>query len=534
MQKMPRLSTRNYDLSDLPSQSGLTRDDSVIDVDAPMSLTNSSLANRRRARAYNSEHSSVDELNSSLAPKANVASSGATTLAPSLHGIDILQLVRAANHDHQNIIELGPLDACSPSPNIVTFTALTEAFSSPISLQLFQYFYQVASQNLVTMGKSGVNPILTLCTPSRLLDVSCAAAAALRMSILSVSLAHFSNQLRISYLFSDEEKASYQASIRGLGDKLKTAILANIVLVEEDAKDQFDTVLATCVLTMVRDVISADVSWHDNFDYAIRLVTKRGGPQAVLNEDTSNITRRFLLENLAAHDVFSCFITRKEPALMDRFDPWWYSCVESSSAAWEWESVERTFGVSRGMLEFLSRVVTLDAQKCRLGINFRQPTETLQKVEDFMQRQAEGLLMELDVWCNGLNSSAQHVRVKCGDYIYKYSANVYILASILDQPCSSTRIVKSIDYVLELCSEATALRQVVMLIWPLLICSSFCQSTKRAKILELVSAFEIDYCEDLQVAREVMLAQWQGMDQGLGRRSFNDIMKSIDKCVLLI
>lgn len=49
-------------------------------------------------------------------------------------------------------------------------------------------------------------------------------------------------------------------------------------------------------------------------------------------------------------------MTQKEPTLMDRFDPWWYSCVEMSSKSWEWESVERTFGISRGMVDFIARV----------------------------------------------------------------------------------------------------------------------------------------------------------------------------------
>ena len=471
---------------------------------------------------------------------AGSAASSTTTTPPIdsntailLHGIDIRILAKAVNCD-QDIVELGPLIAHTPPAQLANANALKDAFPSPIGLQLFHYFYQVASQHLVTMGESGVNPILTLCTPARLLDTSCAAAAALRMSILSVSLAHISNDLRMSKVCNEEQKGPLMQGIQALGAKLKTATLANIVLVEEDENDQFDTVLASCVLTMIRDVISADITWHENFEYAIRMVTKRGGPEAVLNEDRSNFTRRFLLENLAAHDVFSCFITRKEPALLDRFEPWWYSCVDHSSVSWEWESVERTFGISRGMLEFLSRVVTLDAQKRRLGINFQQPNESMQKVEDFMQRQAESLLMELDVWCNGLNSTAQHVRVKCGDYIYKYSANVFILGSILDRPCESTRIAHSIEYVLELCSEATALRQVVMLVWPLLICSSFCLESKREKILELVDAFQDDYCEDLQVARELMLAQWKGIDGGLGRRSFRQVMDSIDKNVLLI
>ncbi|KAH8080224.1 fungal-specific transcription factor domain-containing protein [Filobasidium floriforme] len=424
------------------------------------------------------------------------------------------------------------------------------------------------------MGNNGPhkNPILTLCTPQRLLDTSSAAAAALRMSMLSTSIAHLENELTAREKrrrgcgcrcqnqgrdgdsngdlnmernrLQDEDphldrgRAAYlhvRDRLREVGKRFKTAALANIVLVEEDESDQFDTVLATCVIIMMRDVISAS-DWSENFEYAIRLVSKRGGPQAVLSSDPTNFTRRFLLENLTTHDIFSCFITQKEPVLMDRFDPWWYSCIETSSRSWEWESVERTFGISRGMVDFIARVVTLNAQKRRLRIDFTSPASDagMYKVESFMRRQAESLLLELDVWHNGLSTLSQHVRVDCGDYIYKYMCCVYILGEILDQPVNTPRITSSIDYVLELCSEATALRQVVMLVWPLLICGSFCLSSVRGKVLSLLDAFEDDYCEDLRVAREIVLEQWKCMDEGLGRRSFGEVMMRIGKYVLLI
>jgi hypothetical protein len=52
-------------------------------------------------------------------------------------------------------------------------------------------------------------------------------------------------------------------------------------------------------------VISADPTWRENLDYTIALVNKRGGPQALLREEPGNFTRRYLLESLTAHDVFS-------------------------------------------------------------------------------------------------------------------------------------------------------------------------------------------------------------------------------------
>ena len=71
---------------------------------------------------------------------------------------------------------------------------------------------------------------------------------------------------------------------------------------------------------------------------------------------------------------------------------------------------------------------------------------------------------------------------------------------ILEQPITTPRIVKSIDYVLELCSEASAMRMSIMLIWPLLIAGVHCSLEVRPKVRSLFDAFQSEYCEDLQVA----------------------------------
>lgn len=40
-------------------------------------------------------------------------------------------------------------------------------------------------------------------------------------------------------------------------------------------------------------------------EFALNLISKKGGPQAMLKPADYSFTRRFLLENLATHDVFS-------------------------------------------------------------------------------------------------------------------------------------------------------------------------------------------------------------------------------------
>ena len=103
-----------------------------------------------------------------------------------------------------------------------------------------------------------------------------------------------------------------------------------------------DSILAACTLLCIRDVIDADETWQDNLEFALHMISKRGGPLAMLKAADTSFTRRYLLENLAVHDVFGCFITGKEPALLGNYDPWWFDSVDSSTTRWEWESVEQT------------------------------------------------------------------------------------------------------------------------------------------------------------------------------------------------
>lgn len=74
------------------------------------------------------------------------------------------------------------------------------------------------------------------------------------------------------------------------------------------------------------------------------------------------------------------------------------------------------------------------------------------------------------------------------------------MRQILEQDTSTPRIVSAVGHVLELCSEASAMRMCVMLIWPLLIAGMFCLEESRTKVRSLFDAFKSDYSEDLATA----------------------------------
>ncbi|TYJ55671.1 hypothetical protein B9479_003574 [Cryptococcus floricola] len=456
-----------------------------------------------------------------------------------------LQLVESILFSYdtdETLFEFGPSHRDhNLSNNSLTFgivDVLSNAFPSPTSRMLFHHYCNTASRILVTMGNIGPNPLLAFCTPGRLLDTNSAASAAVRMSMLSTGVAHFTHET--SYAVGRAELGvgweGQCKKLKELGNKFKRAALANITLAAkaETGDEQLDSILAACTLVCIRDVISADSSWRDNLEFALSLISKKGGAQAMLQGPGYSFTRRYLLENLATHDVFSSFVTGKEPSLLGNSDSWWFDSVETSQTRWEWESVERSFGISRAMVDLMARIVSVDSQKRRLGVSLSHQTREMWEVTQHFESEAHCLLLELDIWGNSLNALPQNARVTCGDYIYKYAGVVFLLADVLEQPHTTPRIVNSINYILELLSEASAMRMAVMLVWPLLIAGVFCEEDVRQKVRELFDAFQSDYCEDLEVARELLEEQWRCIDAGKGKQRWSTIMEKLGRYVLLI
>lgn len=72
-----------------------------------------------------------------------------------------------------------------------------------------------------------------------------------------------------------------------------------------------------------------------------------------------NITR-FVLEQLAVRDVVACMTLGRRPSIIRQpFEPWFFEIERWSGKEVEWESVERLFGVTRGMVDVMARVCCL-------------------------------------------------------------------------------------------------------------------------------------------------------------------------------
>ena len=111
--------------------------------------------------------------------------------------------------------------------------------------------------------------------------------------------------------------------------------------------------------------LAADESWHELLTSVLSLVDRLGGAPALLREtrvegDTKPQQMsafRFLLEQLAIRDVFGCMTTELAPSMLNvAFSPWFFEAEGWSRGDDEWESIERMFGISRGMVDVIARV----------------------------------------------------------------------------------------------------------------------------------------------------------------------------------
>ena len=130
------------------------------------------------------------------------------------------------------LFEFGPSRRTDNSGN--HSDQLANALPSPIAKALFHYYCNVASPFLTTMGNSGQNPLLHLCTPWNLFDTMCPASTAVRMSILSISAAYLAHETSQSSFAAEisPQWPEQKRTVIEMGIKFKHAALSNIFLAD--------------------------------------------------------------------------------------------------------------------------------------------------------------------------------------------------------------------------------------------------------------------------------------------------------------
>lgn len=141
--------------------------------------------------------------------------------------------LRAFAHD-ETLFEFGPSNRHQVLGGglLGNIDLLSNAFPSPTARTLFHHYCNVTSRFLITMGNIGPNPLLALCTPLNLLDTSSAACAAIRMSMLSISVTHFVHETEeaVGVPGMGPAWSSQKSTLKAMSDKFKKAAVASILL----------------------------------------------------------------------------------------------------------------------------------------------------------------------------------------------------------------------------------------------------------------------------------------------------------------
>ncbi|KAL7419001.1 hypothetical protein Q5752_006685 [Cryptotrichosporon argae] len=425
------------------------------------------------------------------------------------------------------------LPSVTPSTTMEPFM---QAFPSPSARRLFHHYLTSTSTIVIAMGQRddwSQNPFLAVSLPLISLNTESPARAALRLSLLSAAAAHI-HHLRLSGPGAGAVAAAELAHDDMLAETRRAKRQATgkmLLSLSKEGDAELDAVLAACVIIMTRDVLSADAGWRDNLDFAIGLIHKRGGPAAMLARDPANYTRRFILEQLTTHDVFGSFTTGQEPNLLGAWAPWWFECEQASTTSAQWESCERQFGVSRGMIDVVARCRIVCWKKTRLGPDYAGDAE-LEAVADLLDQEAWGLIDELRIWAISQQDSPRKARIQFGDHIYRHAMTIYLLGDVLRVAAAEPSIQAAVHCVLELCSEIST--EPVMLVWPLMIAGAAAAGADRDWARQLFDAFGSQYCYDLPMARRVLEEQWKRIDAGRGPEAWDVLMKEMGCNVLLI
>jgi hypothetical protein len=159
--------------------------------------------------------------------------------------------------------------------------------------------------------------------------------------------------------------------------------------------------------------------------FALRHISRRGGPTALLSEPTQGCDRRFILEQLAVADLFSessfaeiepadavgTFTTGDEPSLLGDSATWWTEAASSSD-------YERYLGISKEMTEMVAKVRALQTRYSQADVQYRiihsrmtrlrekgGPADAMSKAaSEGIAESAKALLDTLEKW--SLNQSA--------------------------------------------------------------------------------------------------------------------------------
>ncbi|WWD04269.1 hypothetical protein V865_002337 [Kwoniella europaea PYCC6329] len=343
------------------------------------------------------------------------------------------------------------------------------------------------------------------------------AADALRSAILAVGGVH------LTYSTNPNDQAAAWRITKSA--KVKVLNLIRQTLEDKDGKpkvlekENIELVLAALLSCTIASSLAADDSWHHLLSSVLSLIDQLGGAQNILQDAPRDRLSpyRFFMEQLAIRDVFGCMTTELAPSILqDAFTPWFFEAESWSRSDFEWESVERMFGISRGMVDMISRACNLIASVRALNRHLPElALPTLDPSLASLHKASSELMSELKIWDEAENFTPLHPRTQYGNHSYKHAIRIRMLRKVYNIPSDDQRVVSSSQAIIELAGEMLALYgKITWLTWPILIAGFEIPPShpSRRTALDMLGAFGPHACFDNRAAARMLSDYWMWHD----------------------
>ncbi|KAK1925264.1 fungal-specific transcription factor domain-containing protein [Papiliotrema laurentii] len=320
------------------------------------------------------------------------------------------------------------------------------------------------------------------------------AADALRAAMLAVGAVH------MRYRHDSTDQAGAWNVVRVAKAKVLGLVRQRIDAQEAASsaldKGDVELMIAALLSCTIASSLAADDSWHELLTSVVSLVDRLGGASNLIREGTHErmSSFRFMLEQLAIRDVFGCMTTQLSPSILNvAFSPWFFEAEGWSYGDDEWESVERMFGFSRGIVDVIARACTLiskikrnglilpEANPDQAGFPLRLPARAVARLTDppepqpetsqrDLHAEAEGLMAELAIWDNASTFTPYHPRTLYGNHSYRHAIRIRLLRELFGVPRDDPRVQTSCAAIIELGVEVLSLfGRITWFTWPIII-----------------------------------------------------------------
>ncbi|WVR08164.1 hypothetical protein IAU60_005210 [Kwoniella sp. DSM 27419] len=343
------------------------------------------------------------------------------------------------------------------------------------------------------------------------------AADALRAAMLAVGGVHLT--------YSNDPTDQARAWRITKSATMKVLRLITQVVEDKDGKrkaleqENTELVLAALLSCTIASSLAADDAWHHLLSTVLALIDQLGGAQNILRDAPRDrlSPSRFFMEQLAIRDVFGCMTTELAPSILqDAFTPWFFEAEGWSRTDKEWESVERMFGISRGIVDMIARACNLIASVRSLG---RSLPESGKDLDDPtmapLHQAAQALMAEIKVWDEAENFSPLHARTQYGNHSYRHAIKIRMWRKVYSVPSDDQRVVKSSQAIIELAAEMLACYgKITWLTWPILIAGFEIPPSHPSRVtaLEMLGAFSPHACFDNRAAARMLSDYWMWHD----------------------